>query len=198
MITSWTIFLVITISIAVVFMILLFFLFRRFKMKTSTNVIVTLIVGLIVGGGAIGFITSTQGTHFIVVKEDLTTETLYCFGTGKYKRASGEEVTITKMNNVLINDSGKELSFEEVVYGYAKEPTFDIIEKDAVFPIKCLPASIYFFENEPPASVEIKPGQTISKFWVNVFEDEGYIDENYDTEDEYYEEEEYIDESEEG
>lgn len=172
MITTWTVFLVVAISFILLVMVLLFLLFRKFKMKTGINVIVTLIVGLIVGGGAFGFVSSTQGTHFVVINEDLSTEVLYSLGENEYERANGEKVTIKKMESVLINETGKELAFEEVVYGYGKEPTFDIIDENEVYSISCLPASIYFFENEPPASVELKNGQTVSKYWVTLLTDD--------------------------
>lgn len=165
-------FLVIVIAILLLFMVGLYFLFRKFKMKTSNNILATLITGLLVGGIGLGAGTSLLGTHFVVVKEDLSTETLYSFGAGEYERANGKKVKIEKANNVLINDTGLELSFEEVVYGYGSEPTFDIIDVDEVYKISCLPASIYFFDDEPPAEIEIKQNETVTKYWVNVYSDE--------------------------
>ncbi len=171
MITSWTMFLVVAISFVLLIMVLLFLMFKKFKMKAKVSIPLVLIFGLIIGGGTFGYVSSTQGTHFVVVNEDLSHETLYSLGENEYERANGEKITIKKMQSVLINETGRELAFDEVVYGYG-EPTFDIIEEGEVYELSCLPASVYFFDDEPPMEMNLKAGESRSKYWVSLLEEE--------------------------
>lgn len=154
MITTWTIFVITASTFIVLVMVLAFFLMRKLKMSMKAIIPTTLLTGLIGGGASFGYLSATQGSHLVVVKNDLSVEFLYSFGENNYKLSNGSYVTLPKMKNLIINDSGKELSLEEVIYGEAyRAPESIIIEKDNVFQSPIEPKLIYYFSERPPESV---------------------------------------------
>jgi len=169
MITTWTTFLIIAITVILAVLVLLFLLLRKMKVKAKISVPIVLVFGLVFGGGAFGYLTAVHGSHFVVLKSNLEVEKYYSIGVNDYVRENGETYTIEKMQNVLINDTGRELVYEKVVYGYGSEPEAEIVEIGAVHEIKLLPTSIYYFDDEPPTSVTSE-NSSVTKYWVYLYE----------------------------
>lgn len=172
MITSWTVFVIVAILFILLIMALTAFIMKKLGASLKAMVPVVLLVGLIVGGASFGYVSATQGSHFMIVHKDLTTESFYSLGENKYKLSDGSEVNIPKMKNIIINDSGKELMLEEVIYGsVGHEPFADIIDPGVSYDAPGFLPSIYLFDDVPPESITTEKSGEV-KYWLTVYEED--------------------------
>lgn len=151
---------------------LVFYLMKRLKISMKKTIPLSVLFGLIIGAGSFGYITISQGTHFVVVKSDLSNHFYYSFGATDYKMSDGKTVHLDKFNNYIVNDTDKNMLFEKVIYGSTyEEGGMDPISPYSIYECPTNVYQIYYFDNRPPGSIESQKSGEV-KYWLYVHDDD--------------------------
>ena len=143
-----------------------------------------------VAGGTIGFfIAVVVATGFFVIPSRAYVVTgnkqyshYLVYSTSEYTTKNGNKIPIDTPQTkcTLINDTDQSLVIEEVIYGFGF-PDNIVVEPHTHIVLDHSKID-YFFDEEPPNSIETKSSGSVSRLWLRTSKDFGPMEDAIDKE----------------
>jgi hypothetical protein len=171
MLLNYTLGLVLIVVLALAIIVLFAWLWKKMKLKPVAGGTIGFFISCVV---CVGFWVTAGRVYVVTAPNEYSKYILY--GTSSYETQNGHPVICKNSDDgaLLINDTQEDLVIQQVIYGYGGSPNDRRLEAQKSMYVGYSEVH-YFFDEEPPNSIETEGYGYVVRLWVIMEEDYDFI-----------------------